>query len=425
MRKHVLSCLFSLIFLCVLGKNEDSVKVYTYAYGRSSLHVLRLYKNGNYEHLLCTKTTVKLDTGRFKERLFKLTFDSHSKKGGLQSMRNVVFYMRNEKLYEKYWEAIFQAHVLAEKTTDSIYYLSMDFNPLTRKYLHEKSSGSNTAGSVSKDKVYFLGLLNNFAPRYKHFIDSNYCGPGCYLTVVGDERRVPSKDTTDDRLFSSFNTVIHETTHHFNSSSFILVDPEIVIHFRPIKTYQSKEFISLVPEAAKTKIFRFSTYVSPLSKVSSNVSGIAGIMDEFSAYRNGTRASLDAALEAKKQGNEKRTIDFLNEALPTYYAYHEFSVFISWYLEYGAKNKAELHKALMDNTNFRVAFTLLEQGFIEDIKIMEQLVEENPSVKWKYNFYEESAAYSKELLKKQDKILSTFRVLGVTKENYKNYLVDK
>jgi hypothetical protein len=339
-------------------------------------------------------------------------------------MRDVVLFLRNDNLYEKRMDALLQTKIFAQTTMDTIYRLSFDFNPLTKAYIYTESTDPKKEKLVSQDKAYFLELLRRFAPNYKQVVDTNYCGPGCYYSLVGNERKVPSKDTTNDRLLSSFNTMVHETTHHFNSGSYLLIDPEIVIQFPSIKTYHSQEFLPLVPEEAKTRIFRYTTYVSPGSGVSANLSGICGIMDEFSAYRNGTKASLDAALSAKAQGNEKRTLDFLNEALPTYFAYYEFRIFISWYLEYGAKHKPDLHKELMANTNFRIAFTLLEQGFQDDIKIMEKMVKENPSVKWRYDSYEkEDAIYCKELLKKQEKILSSFRIPGVTKANYKSFLV--
>jgi hypothetical protein len=82
-----------------------------------------------------------------------------------------------------------------------------------------------------------------------------------------------------------------------------------------------------------------------------------------------------------------------------------------------------MHKALMENTNFRVAFTLLEQGFKEDIKIMEKLVAENPSEKWAYDYYEKDyVAYCKELLVVQEKTLSSFRIAGVTPQNYSQFI---
>jgi hypothetical protein len=424
MRIPVLLFVLFLRCLSVSGMNSDSVTVFTYAKSKNNLHVLRLYSNGSYEHLYCTKTSIKVDTGIFMIKRHKLTFDSRTKKSGSQSMRDVVLFLRNNNLYEKQWEALLQTNIYAQSTKDTLYFLSYDFNPLTRNYMiKEDVTEKKSEKTVSKDKVYFMDLLQRFATRYEKYIDTNYCGPGCYLSLVGNETKAPSKDTTNDRLIHSFNTMVHETTHHFNTHNMVLIDPEIVIHYPTIETYRSQDFLPLVPEEAKTKIFRYNTYVSPGSGVSANLSGICGIMDEFSAYRNGTRASLDAALAAKAQGNGKRTLDFLHEALPTYYACYEFRIFISWYLEYEAKNKPELHKALMANTNFRVAFTLLEQGFMEDIKVLEQLIKENSSLQWKYDYYEKGhAVYCKELLKNQDKILSTFRIPGVTKGNYRSFL---
>ena len=340
-------------------------------------------------------------------------------------MRDVVFFLRNDKLYVKRWESLLGTHCYAESSKDSIYFMGYTFNPLTRTMLEIASDEQDRLYEMDdQDKVYFQALLHQFAKRYELFVDTNYCGPGCYYTVVGGEHKKPSKDTTNDRLIHSFNTMVHETTHKFNSFNSILVDPEIAIHFPNIETYRSQEFLPLVPQEAKTKIFRYATYVSTKSTLGSNQCGILGIMNEFSAYRNGTRVSIEAALAAKAQGNEKRKLDFLNEALLSYYAYYEFRVFIAWYLEYGAKYILSLHRKLMANTNFRIAFTLLEQGFLEDIKLIEKLVKESPSVQWQYDIFEKDyAAYSKELLIKQEKLLATFRVAGVTKMNYKNFLV--
>ena len=118
------------------------------------------------------------------------------------------------------------------------------------------------------------------------------------------------------------------------------------------------------------------------------------LRDEYSAYRNGTKAS-------------------------------EFNLFVAWYLEYGAVRKSTLHHELLKNTNFRIAYTLLEQGFKEDIENLTDLIEENKSLEWRYNYYEENyAQHCKNLLIKKDGILNKFRVKGLTKENYKNYLVE-
>jgi hypothetical protein len=403
---------------------SKSMNVFTYGNGKSRLFVLRLYSDGHYEHLFCTKSDVKVDSGLYNLKHHKLTFDSKSKRRGYQSLKEKFFFIRGERLFDKRWEAMLGANCVGTKTTDSIYFQSIDYNPLNPNptVLKEEKTVSEKNPS-DQAKVYFMKLLNDFAPTYKRFIDTNYCGPGCYYSVVNNASVPASKDTTNDRLISSFNTVVHESTHHFNSHTEICVDPRIIIQFQRTPTYTSEKFLAIVPKEASDKIFRLKSYVGNGSGVSANRSGIYGIMDEFSAYRNGTKASLDAAIAAKLAKNEKRKLDFIKESLPTYFAYYEFRLFISWYLDYGAKYQPAMHKALMENTNFRVAFTLLEQGFKEDIKIMEKLVAENPSEKWSYDYYEKDyVAYCKELLLVQEKTLSSFRIAGVTAQNYSQFI---
>ena len=403
---------------------SESMNVFTYGNGKSRLFVLRLYSDGHYEHLFCTKSDVKVDSGLFNLRHHKLSFDSKSKRRGNQSLKEKYFFIRGERLFEKRWEAMLGTNCLGTKTTDSIYFQTTDYNPLNPnpKVVREEKT-VNEKNPSDQAKVYFMNLFNDFAPTYKSFIDTNYCGPGCYYSVVNNASVPASKDTTNDRLIHSFNTVVHESTHHFNSHTEICVDPTIIIQFQRTPTYTSEKFLSIVPKEASDKIFRLKSYVGNGSGVSANLSGIYGIMDEFSAYRNGTKASLDAAIAAKLAKNEKRKLDFIKESLPTYFAYYEFRLFISWYLDYGAKYQLAMHKALMENTNFRVAFTLLEQGFKEDIKIMEKLVAENPSEKWSYDYYEKDyVAYCKELLLVQEKTLSSFRIAGVTAQNYSQFI---
>jgi hypothetical protein len=414
-------------FTALYAENFESMSVFTYGNTKSKLFVLRLYSNGHYEHLYCTKSAVKVDSGLFDLKHNKLTFDSHSKRGGNQSLKEKHFFIRGERLFEKRWEAMIGTNCLGKKTIDSIYFQSIDYNPLNpnptvvkeEKTVREKNPSDQA-------KMYFMRLLNDFAPNYKSFIDTNYCGPGCYYSVVNNVSVPASKDTTNDRLISSFNTVVHESTHHFNSHTEICVDPTIIIQLERTPTFASEKFLAIVPKEAFGKIFRLKSYVGNGSGVSANLSGIYGIMDEFSAYRNGTKASVEAALSAKSAKNEKRKLDFIRESLPTYFAFYEFRLFISWYLDYGAKYQPAMHKALMENTNFRVAFTLLEQGFMEDIKIMEKLVSENPSVKWSYDFYEKDyVSYCKELLVGQEKTLSSFRIAGVTAQNYRQFITNK
>jgi hypothetical protein len=280
-----------------------------------------------------------------------------------------------------------------------------------------------TVSSGDKAKVYFMRLYGEFSPDYKAFVDSNYCGPGCYKVVVNNQDTEASSDTTNDQLFGSFGTVVHESVHTFNQPTKLMVEPGIVVDFRPTETVYSENIASIVPADAAEKIFRYQTYVGKGSVVSANQNGIYGLMDEFTAYRNGTKACVDAASAAKLKGNAKRTEGFLKLATQTYYACYEFRLFIGWYLKYLEKTNPQAYAALLNNTNFRVAYTLIEQGFLNDIQTMENLVKETPNAKWYYDYYEkEYSVYCKEHLPELQVQLSGLRVEGVNKSNYRQFL---
>jgi hypothetical protein len=277
--------------------------------------------------------------------------------------------------------------------------------------------------SGDKAKVYFMALYSEFIPHYKAFIDSNYCGPGCYYMTVDNQRTEASSDTTNDQLFGSFGTVVHETTHNFNQHTKLMVEPGIVVDFMRTETVYSENMASIVPADAAEKILRYKTYVGKGSRVGANQNGIYGLMDEFTAYRNGTKACTDAALAAKSKGNAMRTEGFLKLATQSYFAYYEFRLFIGWYMQFLEKSNPQAYTALLNNTNFRITYTLIEQGFLKDIQTMENLIRETPKVKWNYDYYEkEYAAYCKEHLPEVEVQLYVLRVEGVNKSNYRQLL---
>lgn len=280
-----------------------------------------------------------------------------------------------------------------------------------------------TVTSGDKAKVYFMALYSEFTPHYKAFIDSNYCGPGCYFVVVNNQRTEASIDTTNDQLFDSFGTVVHESTHTFNQHTKLMVEPGVIIDFMRTETVYSENIASIVPKDAAEKIFRYKTYVGKGSGVSANQNGIYGLMDEFTAYRNGTKVCTDAAIAAKLKGNAKRTEGFLKLATQTYFAYYEFRLFIGWYMQFLEKSNPQAYTALLNNTNFRITYTLIEQGFLKDIQTMENLIRETPKVKWNYDYYEkEYAAYCKEHLPEVETQLSKLKVEGVNTSNYRTFL---
>jgi hypothetical protein len=75
----------------------------------------------------------------------------------------------------------------------------------------------------------------------------------------------------------------------------------------------------------------------------------------------------------------------------------------------------------MDNTNLRIAFTLLDDGYKNDLVELEKIVKKYPI--WSYDIFEkDNVEYLKTLLIDKEKTLTKFRIEGVTKDNYKEKL---
>jgi len=174
-----------------------------------------------------------------------------------------------------------------------------------------------------------------------------------------------------------FGTVVHEACHKVNqhisrgnsAAQGIFIAPGVRIRIPEGPVYNSRELNRFVPDSLKQAIFRYDTYIgSRQTLISSQINGIYGIMDEFCAYYHDTRASLDLYdyyLEKVCRGyrNSIAWADYLGEAAATVYAYYEFNLFISWYLQYARLRHPEVYKSCMENMPLRVAYTLLDDMF--------------------------------------------------------------
>ncbi len=90
-------------------------------------------------------------------------------------------------------------------------------------------------------------------------------------------------------------------------------------------------------------------------------------------------------------------------------------------MEYAEKNKLDIYKKIVANNNLRVAFTLLNKGFLEDIKQLEEIIKKYPHYSYDY-FEKENAQYCKTLLVDHEKTLQKFKIEGVDTKNYKDFL---
>ena len=217
--------------------------------------------------------------------------------------------------------------------------------------------------------------IKKYCPKYQVIIDSCFCGPGCYYSIINGRTMHWDGDISKVNLPDEINTIVHESTHHYNESIFkyeegkfihrhrYMIEPGITIITDVGPNYKTSDFLPILPKDAPNSIFRYNTYVSPSSDVSANLSGIYGLLDEFSAYYNGTKASWDGYLTSKSMGLTKESDIFRTHAFSTHNAFYEFRAFIGWYLQFAKMKHPEMYADMMNNENLKRIFRELDTRF--------------------------------------------------------------
>ena len=219
--------------------------------------------------------------------------------------------------------------------------------------------------------------IRKYCPNYMVIIDSSFCGPGCYNSIVKGKNIYWDGDIKSIKFPNEINTIVHESVHMYNKSAFradddtwkfqlthrYMIEPGMDVTVNQGIYYQTSEFISIVPKDAPTKIFRYNTYVDASSSVSANEWGIYGLLDEFSAYYNGTKASWDGYQQAKRMGLKAEEHTFRNETLGTYFAWYEFRTFIGWYIQFAKMKHPDTYEDMMKNKELKKVFREIDSRF--------------------------------------------------------------
>lgn len=304
---------------------------------------------------------------------------------------------------------------------------------------------------------------------FLRYLAQNYTSNG--IAILNAEENIKdytvyARGTSHQQMIESFSTVIHESCHGYNfnigfdhmkkSSDFsntqgYYISPTIKLAVPQLKTYRSTQLNKVVPKAWQKDIFRYDTYVGDGSEVSSQVNGIYGMIDEFDAYYQGSKASIELQTYYETFCDYSDTecwADYLSEPASSLYAYYEFRLFIAWYLKYAKQKHPDVYKETINNQNLRVAFTLindlyanlLDEYFTRREMIIDKLNEKsNKRVKVENGFLmlydkdgmgasgkgapDKTMEELKAMFKPEDlAILKSFRINGVTTENYKDYL---
>lgn len=452
----VLACLFLSVKAYALNDTTTIYRMYASRQGSASFKVLRLYSDHTYDYCQYTRKKINRDTGTYVMRRSKLQLQSAMKKNAFNPYLRKTIFVSEAGLHRKRIDAIFKKSPMIKPEPDTEKYADWHYNPATKGRATETVAAAVTENSEPATPVststlpvsnykpvsykpilpevrvaptepgafaknYYIAVCSTYATGYDKVLEKAYCGPDCYYSVI-DGKLVPwNKDTAVYGLFGSTETVIHESVHHFNGSEYLIV-PGLAVNVPRNKTYHSCAVKAIAPKDASSKIFRYETYIGDSSRVSANVSGIFGLLDEFSAYSHGVRFCAKAAEGAMAKRDTSLARAFLSQATSTSEAYYEFKLFIAWYLHYAKTSEPEVYKETMANKNLRVAYTLLEQEFAATNKRLVELAKISGNT-WGFSHLEGNGnSYMAPLIKAEQPYLDAFKINGVTKENYKSFL---
>ena len=253
--------------------------------------------------------------------------------------------------------------------------------------------------SLATEKMLVLLFCQQYAPDYVPMLESSYSSPNSWSRTVGGVP-TPANFNANDKndVIAEFETIIHESTHHKNTREGIYLGPNKYLLFTDAEKndvqyfYKSELIADFLPIDAEEKIFRFETYIGEGSGVSANLSGIFGLMDEYSAYQNGCSAALVAYDNALQEKDTTLAITFIKDALATYYAYYEFNSFIGAYLKYGKTKEPIIYQKIMNNSTLRRAYSI---NTIEFEKAIATLNSQSNRLKSNYKLVKSSMEYYK------------------------------
>jgi len=271
-------------------------------------------------------------------------------------------------------------------------------------------------------KAKAIASIKRWCPEYMLLADSAYCGPGCYNAMSGKKIIMYDGDT-NIRFPDELETLIHESTHRYNKEVWewgknfnhrYMVTPGRDLWARHTKLYRSCEFIAIAPKDAPSRIFRYGLYVGPDSHVSANSWGIYGMMDEFSAYYNGSRSAWIGYHLAKSRGDKKSMEIFEQRCLGTYFAWYEFRTFAGWYLTYAKLKHPDVYKETMENRDIAKVFAELDREFGD----LAEKAEKEFSESWILEQYEkEYISYLRPIMKGLEPILAEFKSFEMEKKD--------
>ena len=242
---------------------------------------------------------------------------------------------------------------------------------------------------LSQEKNYPKMVFKTDAAKseFTLFLAKNYCSNASSILSFAEKPKKYTHYIDGTSYFSqliSYSTEIHEMCHvanfdigGFETHGFFISD-EIKLKILKGPVYKSSELNKMVPLDQQKRIFRYITYIRGTTDggiripfLSSVNEGIYGLLNEFTAYYQGTQAALEIYPYVKSSYAEKNyqfVVDYLQQQSSEVYAYYEFRLFFAWYLNYAEKKHPNVYKSCIENQDLKVAITLVDQLYRKTVE---------------------------------------------------------
>lgn len=229
-----------------------------------------------------------------------------------------------------------------------------------------------------------LALIDCYMPDYQDVMSEHLYYPEDGVKYVNN-KRVPNPTPVEDaEILKEIGTIVHESIHHYNSRNRVFVLPGEEYSMEEIKVVHSRKMVNYLKEKCPVdSLFRFDTYLGLGATLqSSNVYGIVGLLDEYSAYYHGTNASYQFWKNGQEKLSEEQLDKLKTSAMASYYACYEFEVFIGAYLSYTQKHEPEIYQETIESKGLIAAYSELHKNFHALCEEIETTFEGDSSLKY-------------------------------------------
>lgn len=221
-----------------------------------------------------------------------------------------------------------------------------------------------------------LSLLNEYDRDSAYILKSTSAHGSGFLTWWTGSRQIV--DAVDVGVHEEFHELSYMNMPYNSENIYIGNGKSIQV---PItRVFRSSKAASTMPADLRTQ--RWSLYVgNPEPDMASDVQGVYGLLNEFTAYYWGMHAQL-ALFPYFQSGNATpdQWRSFVNQCANDRLAYAEFKYYMLKYMLYAKQHSRSVYNEILSNQKFLKAYQTIEKSFASQIRIFEKRLKDISNV---------------------------------------------